>query len=144
MSAFLQSGPGLLLIGAIAGVSSGLFGIGGGLIMVPIFALVLQMDAKHATATSLAVVLLPVALPAVIKFHRAGNIEWRVVPWVALGFALCSQLGARINVGLSERHLRYVFAALLIVSAFQMAMKPPKHANAPSAGAGPAAPGAQR
>jgi uncharacterized protein len=122
----------LILAGGVAGVFSGLFGIGGGLVMVPIFTLFLKMEAHRATATSLAVVVLPVALPAVIRFHRAGNIDWRIVPWVALGFAIFSLLGARINLGVSDLVLRRMFAVLLIAAAVQMAMKPSPQAPVPT------------
>lgn len=122
----------LILVGIVAGISSGLFGIGGGLIMVPIFMLILKMEPHQATATSLAVVVLPVALPGVIRLHQAGNITWSIVLWVALGFAVASYFGAQLNVGISEVVLRRAFALLLIVAAVQMAMKPPKNAPRPA------------
>ena len=130
--AFLQSPLGLLLVGMLAGVSSGLFGIGGGLIMVPIFMHVLKMEAHVATATSLGVVVLPVALPAAFRLYQAGNINVRIVVWVALGFALASPLGAKINLSLNEVALRRVFAVLLVYSAVQMWIKPPKNVPRPA------------
>lgn len=126
--AWAQSPYVLVLVGMVAGLSSGLFGIGGGLIMVPIFMLILKMEPHQATATSLAVVVLPVALPGVIRLHQAGNITWSLVLWVALGFAVASYFGAQLNIGLSEVALRRVFAVLLIAAAIQMAFKPPKNA----------------
>jgi uncharacterized protein len=123
------TGPvGLVVIGALAGLASGIFGIGGGLLLVPIFVYLLKLDGHKATATSLAIVLLPVALPAVWRFAKAGNVEWRIVLWVALGFALASTFGARINLNLNEVTLRRCFAVLLVLAAVQMAMKKPKSA----------------
>lgn len=116
----------LLLIGALAGVASGVFGIGGGLLLVPLFLYVLKLEPHRAIATSLAIVVLPIALPAVLRFHRAGNVDWRVVLWVALGFAAANSLGARLNLSMNEVVLRRAFAALLVFAAVQMAMKKPK------------------
>jgi len=121
----------LLLVGAVAGVASGLFGIGGGLIMVPIFLHLLHMETHRATATSLAVVVLPVALPAVLTLYRAGNIDLKVVVWVALGFAVASVLGARINLSLDTQTLNRLFAILLVYSAVQLWFKPPKRTAPP-------------
>ncbi|HOC30626.1 MAG: sulfite exporter TauE/SafE family protein [Armatimonadetes bacterium] len=128
---WLRAPLGLLLVGGLAGLLSGIFGIGGGLILVPIFIHLLRLDGHHATATSLAIVLLPVALPAVIHFHKAGHIEWWIVPWVALGFALFSSLGAKINIGASDVVLRRAFAVLLVYAAFNMAFKAPSAKSAP-------------
>lgn len=125
MSVF--TGPvALLLIGALAGVASGVFGIGGGLLLVPLFLYLAKMEPHRATATSLAIVVLPIALPAVLRFHRAGNVDWRVVVWVALGFAVANSFGARLNLNMSETLLRRSFAVLLIFAAVQMAFKKPK------------------
>lgn len=121
----------LMLVGALAGIASGLFGVGGGLVMVPIFMQILKMDTHIATATSLSVLVLPVALPAVIQLYKAGNVKVGVTLWVALGFALAGTFGAKINLALNDVGLRRVFAILLIYSAIQMWMKPGKSATQP-------------
>ncbi|HEY3411576.1 MAG TPA: sulfite exporter TauE/SafE family protein [Armatimonadota bacterium] len=123
-------------MGAIAGVASGLFGIGGGLIMLPIFTILMKMDPHRAAATSLAIVVLPVALPGVITFHRAGQIDWRIVLWVAIGFAVCNVVGSRMNLSLNPQILKRVFAIFLILAAinlFAQSMKKPATAKAPAA-----------
>lgn len=133
---WLQSVAGLLVVGGIAGVASGLFGIGGGLIMLPIFTILMKMDPHKATATSLAIVVLPVALPGVINFHRAGQIDWRMVGWVAVGFAVCNLFGSRLNLSLNPQILKRVFAVFLLLAAFNLfaqSMKKPATAKAPAA-----------
>lgn len=118
----------LLIVGGVAGVSSGLFGIGGGLIMIPIFTVLLKMNPHRAAATSLAIVLLPVALPAVWNYHRAGQVDWRIVLWVAIGFVFSNFLGSKINLLVDDQLLRRIFAVFLILAAVNLWMKPSKKA----------------
>lgn len=129
---FLGTPAGLVLVGAIAGVASGLFGIGGGLIMLPIFTVLMKMDPHKAVATSLAIVVLPVALPGVITYHRAGQIDWRIVLWVAIGFALCNIAGSWMNLSLNQQVLKRVFAVFLVLAAvnlFMQSLKEPAEAK---------------
>jgi uncharacterized membrane protein YfcA len=79
----------LLVIGLVAGVAGGMFGIGGGAIMVPAMVLLLGMDQKFATGTSVAAQILPIGLFAAIVYHRNGNLN----PWHALYIAIGLLIG---------------------------------------------------
>lgn len=109
-----------LLIGVTAGVMSGMFGIGGGLVMLPGMVLLLGYSQKTANGTSLAALLLPVALLAVLAYHRAGHVDWQVAGLLAAGIAVGSYAGARIALGTSENVLRWAFAAVLVVAAVRL------------------------
>lgn len=84
----------LLVIGLVAGVAGGMFGIGGGAIMVPAMVLLLGMDQKFATGTSIAAQILPIGLFAAIVYHRNGNLNIGHAVVIALGLLIGNLFGA--------------------------------------------------
>lgn len=112
----------LLAIGLIAGMLSGLIGIGGGIIMVPL--LVMMGFTQHqAQGTSLAALLPPVTLLAVINYHQAGNINWKYAIVISAFFIVGSYFGSKIAIGINERMLRKIFAVVLLAVAGKMWFK---------------------
>lgn len=111
-----------LLIGLGAGVLSGLFGIGGGVVMVPAMVLLLGYSQKTATGTSLAALILPVAALSVIAYHRAGHVEVRTSLLLAAGIFAGSYVGAKLGLGSSDTLLRRLFAVLLVAMAVRLVM----------------------
>lgn len=105
----------LVLIGLAAGVSSGLFGIGGGLIMVPALVFFLGFTQHKATGTSLAVLLPPIGLAAVIEFYRHGHVDLRAALVIAAGLFLGAWLGARFASKLTGPHLRLLFGVFTVL-----------------------------
>lgn len=104
------------LLGIAAGVLSGMFGVGGGILFVPTLALVLGLSQLGAQATSLAA-MIPVACLGAWRQHRYGNVRWRVALVVGLGSAGGVAAGAALAHGLSDDVLRRLFAGLLVVTA---------------------------
>ena len=74
------------LSGLLAGALSGVFGIGGGVVLVPMLGLVLGLGQHDAQGMTLAILLLPVGLAAVVEYHRAGYVRWRLVLPLVAGF----------------------------------------------------------
>jgi uncharacterized membrane protein YfcA len=111
-----------LLIGLTAGVLSGLFGIGGGVVMVPALVLFLGYSQKTATGTSLGALILPVAALSVLAYHREHHVEVRTALLLALGIFLGSYVGARIALGSSDQLLRRLFAVLLVAMAVRLVL----------------------
>lgn len=109
---------GYLVLGVAAGILSGLFGIGGGIVMVPSLILIFGMDILDANATSLAAMLLPVGILGVIAYYKAGLINVRDSLWIALGLFLGSFAGGELAVTVSEALLAQLYAAILIYIAF--------------------------
>ena len=107
----------MLLLGASAGILSGMFGIGGGLVIVPVLIVVFGLDAKTAVGTSLFALLLPTGLLGVLEYWRRG--ELRLVPGllVALGLFCGAYFGARVTGVLSISIMKRVYAAFLILVA---------------------------
>jgi uncharacterized membrane protein YfcA len=103
------------LIGLGAGVLSGLFGIGGGVIIVPLLVLLLGFTAQAAAGTSLAALLLPVGLFGALQYWRAGEVNIAHAALLALGLLLGAFVGARIGLGLPSEVVQRAFGVLLVV-----------------------------
>ncbi|MCM0590209.1 MAG: TSUP family transporter [Gloeotrichia echinulata IR180] len=84
----------LLLIGLVAGVAGGLFGIGGGAIMLPAMVLIIGLDQKLATGTSLAAQILPIGILGAAVYHRSGNINLKYAVFIAIGLLVGNFFGA--------------------------------------------------
>jgi len=84
----------LLLIGLAAGVAGGMFGIGGGAIMVPAMVLLMGMDQKFATGTSIAAQILPIGLLGAAVYYRSGNINIKYAVIIAVGLLVGNLFGA--------------------------------------------------
>jgi uncharacterized membrane protein YfcA len=110
----------LIVFGVIVGVFSGVMGLGGGSVMIPVMVLLLGMTQQQAHGTSLAVMIPPVTLPAVIAYYMARNpdgsrnVDLRVAAWMAVGVLFGSYFGARIANWLPKEGLKLVFGFLLI------------------------------
>lgn len=102
------------MIGLVSGVASGLFGVGGGIVMVPAMVLLLKVDVKVAIGTSLAVII-PTALSGAFKHSQLGQINWRLaaslIPLaMAGGFA-----GAWLTKHIAAENLKRAFGGFLVV-----------------------------
>ncbi|PMB01022.1 permease [Fischerella thermalis CCMEE 5268] len=84
----------LLVIGLVAGVAGGMFGIGGGAIMVPAMVLLMSMDQKFATGTSIAAQILPIGILAAIVYYRNGNLNIKYAVIIAVGLIVGNLFGA--------------------------------------------------
>ena len=104
----------LIVFGVVVGVFSGVMGLGGGSVMIPIMVIAFGMTQQQAHGTSLAVMIPPVTLPAVIEYYRRGNVDLRVAAWTAVGVLLGSFFGAYIANSIPKESLKLVFGFLLI------------------------------
>jgi uncharacterized membrane protein YfcA len=109
-----------LVIGLLAGVLSGLFGIGGGLVIVPALVVLAKMSMKTATGTSLGALLLPVGLLAAMTYWRAGNLEVRASLLIAAGLLVGAWFGARLHFEVGSQAVQRMFAGLLVVMAVRL------------------------
>jgi len=107
------------LSGLVAGLLSGVFGIGGGVVLVPMLALVLGLGQHDAQGMTLAILLLPVGLAAVIEYQRGGQVRWRLVAPLIGGFLAGVWAGSVGATAVAERPLRLVFVAFLVVLAIR-------------------------
>jgi uncharacterized membrane protein YfcA len=114
--------PFYLATGLVAGVLSGIFGIGGGLIIVPALVFFAKMSQRTAVGTSLGALLLPVGALGVYTYWRGGNVDVKAAGWIALGMLLGAYGGATVAQLVSESSLKRAFAVLLVIVAGRLWM----------------------
>jgi uncharacterized protein len=109
-----------LLIGLVAGVMSGLFGIGGGIVIGPGLILLAGFIPVMATGTSLAALILPVGLLGAMEYYKRGHINIGASLWIALGLFVGAWFGAKIAQSLSGPTLQKSFAAFMVIVAIRV------------------------
>ena len=109
-----------ILIGVAAGVLSGLFGIGGGVVIVPALLLVAGMTPLTATGTSLGALLLPVGALGAWEYYRKGQLDLRVALLLAVGLFFGAFFGAKFAQLLTPVQLRRAFAVFLVLVAIRV------------------------
>lgn len=110
----------LLLIGLLAGMLSGLIGVGGGIIIVPALILFVGFTQKQAQGTSLGLLLLPIGILAVMNYYNKGLIDVKVVFIMAIGFLVGGYFGSKLALVISEAALKKIFAIVLFYTGFKM------------------------
>ncbi len=124
-SAMISSGR-IILIGAglsfFGGLASGLLGIGGGLLVVPIMAFIMGMSMHFATATSMFTMIFT-SLSGVVQHYQANHINFETALLLALGAVLGAQVGAYASKRVSSKNLRRIFGVVLIISGINMIIK---------------------
>lgn len=113
-----------LLAGALAGVAAGTFGVGGGLVLIPLLTGVFGFTQHRAHGTSLAVIGFT-ALASIAVYGAFSKVEWLTALLVAITSVLTARYGARLAVRLTSRGLARTFAAFLIVVALRLLWKAP-------------------
>lgn len=106
---------GLLLVGLVAGVLSSLVGIGGGIVIVPALVFLFAMSQKLAQGTSLALLLPPVGVFAVINYYKAGYVDMRVAGILIGAFVLGSYFGSKVAIDLPENLIKKIFGGFLLL-----------------------------
>ena len=111
-----------IVLGIAAGVLAGLFGVGGGILFVPALTIVLGLEQHHAQGTSL-LAILPTVVVGAWRQHRYGNVRWNAS--IVLGIAGIAGVvaGGFLAESLSGGVLRRLFAAMLVLTAAQLAWK---------------------
>ncbi len=105
----------LLIIGLAAGLLSGFLGIGGGIIIIPALVMTLSFPQKLAQGTSLALLLPPVGILAVMNYYKAGNVDFKAAGIMIVTFVIGSYFASKYAVNLNEIVLKRVFASFLII-----------------------------
>jgi uncharacterized protein len=110
----------LLAIGLVAGVLGGMIGIGGGIIIIPALVYFLAVDQRMAQGTSLAILLPPIGLLAVMNYYKAGQVNIKFAAVIAVAFLVGSYFGSKWALQLPVATLKKVFAGLLVLIAAKM------------------------
>lgn len=104
-----------IILGLAAGTLSGFFGIGGGLIIVPALVYFAGFDQQMATGTSLAILLPPVGLAAVMVYYRAGHVNLRAAVIIAICLFIAAWAAAHVANRLNQLQLRLAFGVMMVV-----------------------------
>ena len=115
----------IVIIGLLAGVLSGLVGVGGGIILVPALVYFLNYSQHQAQGTSLGVLTFPVVIIAFLKYYvdlkKMGEpIDFKVIGFLAIGFVVGGLLGSTLALKIDKELLKKIFAVILFYTAFKM------------------------
>jgi uncharacterized protein len=103
------------LLGLFAGVVSGLFGIGGAVVIIPGLVLITKMPQHTAHGTSLSALLLPVGLLGVLEYSKRQQVNWAYAAVVAVGLLIGAYFGARFAGSIPDATLRKMFGGFLLL-----------------------------
>ena len=112
-----------IAIGLVAGILAGLFGIGGGILIVPALLQFARMPIKMATGTSLGALLLPVGILGALTYYRNGNLDPRASLLIAAGIVFGAAIGAKLADIMATQTLQRAFAVFLVVVAVKLWLK---------------------
>ncbi len=112
--------PLILAIGLVAGVLSGLFGIGGGILIIPALIFFAKFPTKLALGTSLGAMLLPVGLLGAYTYYQAGNLNIKASVLISLGLFFGAWLGARLANTIPGATLQRMFAVFIVLMAIRL------------------------
>lgn len=112
----------LLTVGLVAGFLSGLVGIGGGLIIIPVLVYFLQYSQQQAQGTVLFMFLLPISILGVINYYKAGYVEYKTALIMAITFIIGGYYGSRLAISLDQKLVKQVFGALMVLLGIKMAI----------------------
>ena len=109
-----------VMLGLMAGVLSGLIGIGGGIIIIPALVFLAGMNQHTAQGTTLALMVPPIGLLAAWTYYRAGYVDLKVAALICAGFFVGGFLGAKFAAGVPEAALEKVFGVALLLIGIKM------------------------
>lgn len=109
-----------VIVGLCAGIFSGVFGLGGGIILVPALVYLFGLTQHQAQGTTLAIMVLPIGFLAAWRYYAQGNVKLAMAAFICLGFFIGGLIGANFAQDISAPMLRKIFGVVLLVVAAQM------------------------
>ena len=113
----------LLCIGLLAGVASGFVGIGGGIIIVPALVFGLGLNQHMAQGTSLAMMIPPIGILAVMSYYKAGQIQLEYAGILALTFVLGAWMGSKWALRINPSVVRLIFGMFMLFAAGRLILR---------------------
>lgn len=110
----------LLALGLVAGFLSGLIGIGGGIIIVPVLVYMLHMDQKMAQGTTLFMFMLPIGILGVYNYYKAEQVDFKSALIISITFILGSYLGSKTALTIDTKIVKQIFAVAIILVGIKM------------------------
>ncbi|MGM0635627.1 MAG: sulfite exporter TauE/SafE family protein [Bacteroidota bacterium] len=113
----------LILIGVLAGFLSGLMGVGGGVVMVPLMVFLLGFTQHEAQGTSLAVLAVPVTFIAAYNYYQDGSLNWKYAMIMAVCFIFGAYLGSKLAISIDEKMLKKIFGGLMLLLSLKLILE---------------------
>jgi uncharacterized membrane protein YfcA len=110
----------LLAVGLFAGFLSGLIGIGGGIVIVPVLVYMLQMNQKQAQGTTLFMFMLPIGVLGVYNYYREGQVDFRSALIMCATFVIGSYFGSKTALAIDTKVVKQIFGAMIILIGVKM------------------------
>lgn len=110
----------LLAVGLAAGLLSGLVGIGGGIIIVPVLVYFLGFTQQQAQGTTLFMFLFPIGILGVMNYYKAGAIDWKVAAIIAATFFVGSFFGSKLAISIDQATVKKIFGIIIIALGIKM------------------------
>ncbi|MBN2588980.1 MAG: sulfite exporter TauE/SafE family protein [Sedimentisphaerales bacterium] len=109
-----------LLLGLFTGTLSGLFGIGGAVIIIPTLVLLFKFNQHMAQGTTLALMIPPIGLLAALTYYKQGFVDFKIAGLICLGFFIGGLIGAKVAVQIPDQILKKMFGFFLLLVSLKM------------------------
>ncbi|HRD38974.1 MAG TPA: sulfite exporter TauE/SafE family protein [Bacteroidia bacterium] len=110
----------LLLVGLLAGILSGMVGIGGGIIIVPVLVYFLQFSQHKAQGTTLFMFLLPIGILGVMNYYKAGYVDFKTAIIIGSTFVIGSYFGSKWSISLDQKTVKQIFGVIIVLLGLKM------------------------
>ena len=110
----------LIIIGLLAGILSGLVGVGGGIIMIPLLIMLLGLTQHQAQGTALFAMLPPIGILAAMNYFKQGYVKWEYAVVIALTFVIGGYLGSKLSLSLPPQTVRRVFGVVMLIGGIKL------------------------
>ena len=110
----------LIVIGLFAGVLSGLVGVGGGILMIPLLIMFLGLTQHEAQGTAIFAMLPPIGILAAMNYYKEGFVKWEYAVVIALAFVVGGYFGSKLAISLPDQTVRKVFGVIMLIGAIKL------------------------
>ena len=110
----------LIIVGLLAGILSGLVGVGGGIIMIPLLIMLLGLTQHQAQGTAIFAMLPPIGILAAMNYFKQGYVKWEYAVVIALTFVVGGYLGSKLSFSLQPQTVRRVFGVVMLISGVKL------------------------
>ena len=110
----------LIFIGLLSGTISGLVGIGGGILMIPLLVFCLGLSQYEAQGTALSAMLPPIGILAAMNYYKAGFVKWEYALLIALPFIFGGYFGSKLSLSLPVHIVRIIFGIIMMIGALKL------------------------
>jgi uncharacterized membrane protein YfcA len=109
-----------IILGLVAGICGGMFGIGGGIILIPALVYLFGLTQHQAQGTTLAILVPPIGLLAALRYYYSGNVKLGIAGFICLGFFIGGLIGAQLVQNVSDPLMKKLFGVFLLTISMRM------------------------